>query len=188
MNKTLSIALTALALTFSACGGGGTDPTPNPNPNPTPTPTPTPTPGGWGDTSTITAAQLKACPLADTTQQGKIDPAVNACTKGTLSGITQVGSAQKCSITMDGNGTLTFSSPAFAKSITLKSPTYVYYGHRIDNGLHTLMYSLEDRATDTLGKLSLGFAYYETITSPTLPNLTVTVQDGQQTAACFTRI
>ncbi|MFC3861022.1 hypothetical protein ACFOPQ_09640 [Deinococcus antarcticus] len=180
MKQTLSIALTALALTLTACGGGDTNSTPNPQPDPTP--------GGWGDTSTITAAQLKGCPVTDTTEQGKIDPAVNTCTKGTLGGITQVGSSQKCSLTMDGNGTLTFNSPTFSKSITLKSPTYVYYGHRIDSGAHTLMYSLEDRATDTTGKVNIGFAFYETITSPSLPNLTITVQDGQQTAACFTRI
>lgn len=184
MKRTVPAVLTALALTLSACTGGDTNSTPNPNPNPTPTPTP----AGWGDASTITAAQLKGCPVTDTTEQGKIDPAVNTCTRGTLSGITQVGSSQKCSLSMDGNGTLTFSSPTFSKSITLKSSTFAYYGHRVDNGLHTLMFSLEDRATDTSGKLSLGFAYYETITSPNLPNLTVTVQDSQQTGACFTRI
>ena len=179
MKQTLSIALTALALTLSACTP---DSTPNPNPNPTPTP------GGWGDTSTITATQLKACPATDTTEQGKIDPAVNTCTTGTITGITQAGGTEKCSLSMDGNGKLTFTSPNFSKSIDLKSSTFVYYTHRIDNGVHTVMYALEDRATDTTGKVSLGFAYHETITSPTLPNLTVTVQAGQQTAACFTRI
>lgn len=179
MKRTVPAVLTALLLSLSACS---TDPTPNPSP------TPTPTPGGWGDASTITAAQLKGCPLADTTEQGKIDPTVNACTKGTLSGITQVGSSQKCSLSMDGNGTLTFSSPTYSKAITMKSSTFAYYGHRVDSGAHTLMYSLEDRATDTIGKVNLGFAFYETITSPNLPNLTVTVQVGQQTAACYTRI
>lgn len=182
MKKTISIALTALALTLSACGGGSTEPTPNPTPNPTPTP------GKWGDASTITAPQLKGCPVTDTTQQGKIDPAVNTCTTGTINGITQAGGTEACSLSMAGNGTLMFNSPNFSKSITLKSSTFAYYGHRVDNGVHTVMFSLEDRATDTNGKVSLGFAYHETITSPTLPNLTVTVQDGQQTAACFTRI
>lgn len=180
MKQSLSIALTALALTLTACTGGGTDPTP--------TPTPTPTPSGWGDASTITAAQLKGCPVTDTTEQGKIDPAVNTCTTGSFNGITQAGGTQKCSLSMNGNGTLVFSSPVLSKSITLKSATFVYYGHRVDNGVHTVLYSFEDRATDASGKGSIGFAFYETITSPTLPNLTITVQDGQQTAACFTRI
>ena len=179
MKKTVLPILTALVLTLSAC---------TPDPSPTPNPQPDPTPNGWGNAATITAAQLKGCPLTNTTEQGKVDPAVNACTKGTLSGITQVGSTQKCSLTMDGNGTLTFSSPVLAKSITLKSATFVYYGHRIDSGIHTVMYLLENRATDTTGKVSLGFAYYETITSPNLPNLTISVQDGQQTSACYTRI
>lgn len=180
MKQTLSIALTALALTLTACGGGDTNSTPNPQPDPTPS--------GWGDASTITAAQLKACPVTDTTEQGKIDPLVNACTKGSFNGITQAGISEKCSLSLDGRGTLVFSSPTLSKSIALKSSTFVFYGHRIDSGIHTVMYSLEDRATDTTGKVSLGFAFYETITSLTLPNLTVTVQDGQKTASCFTRL
>lgn len=172
------IFLSALvALTLTACTGGG-----NPNPSPDPTPI------GWGDASTITAAQLKGCPLADTLEQGKIDPSVNTCTKGTLNGITDAGSTQKCSLTMDGAGTLTFSSPVLARSITLKPATSVYYTHKTDNGVHTVMYSLEDNRYASSGRVDIGFAYYETITASTMPNVTISVQVYNQKAACYTRI
>lgn len=177
------VMLAAAALALTACGPGGMSSVPVPQ-EPSPT---TPTPGPWGDASTITVAQLQACPLGDSLENGAIPAGVNACTKGTLNGIVTAGSTEKCSLTLGGDGTLTFVSPALSQAIILSPGTAVFYQHTRDNGLSTLSYTLEDNRYAPSGRVSIGFAFYE-MTSETMPNIYISIRADTQTATCYTRI
>lgn len=183
MRRVLGL-LAAATLTLTACGPGGTSSAPVPE-EPSPT---APATGPWGDASTITVAQLTACPLGDTLETGTIPAGVNACTKGTLSGIVTAGSTAKCSLTLGGDGTLTFVSPALSQAITLAPGTAVFYQHTRDNGVNSLSYTLENNRYAASGRVSIGFAYYEQMTSEALPNIYISVRADTQTATCYTRI
>lgn len=178
MKLPIVYALLPLALTITACGGGPNNPNPQPNP----------TPAGWGDASTITAAQLKGCPLADTLETGKVAPGILSCTKGSFNGIVDAGSTQKCSLTMNGNGTMTFTHPALSHSIMVTAQTNIYTTHKIDNGLHTVMLTFETDRYDTEKWVNIGFSYLENATSASMPNIYMSARVGQQKANCYTRI
>lgn len=183
MRRVLGLLATA-ALTLTACGPGGTSSAPVPE-EPSPT---MPATGPWGDASTITVAQLQACPLGDSLDNGVIPAGVNACTKGTLGGIVTAGSTQKCNLTLGGDGTMTFVSPALSQAITLAPGTAVFYGHTRDNGLSTLTYTLENNRYAPSGRVSIGFAFHGQMTSEATPNIYISVRADTQTATCYTRI
>ena len=89
---------------------------------------------------------------------------------------------------LDGNGTLTFSSPSLSKSITLSPQTSVYFTHRQDSGQNAVRYAMENNRYASSGHVNIGFSFYENVATETLPKVYISVTSDNQSAACYTRI
>ncbi|MFC4425560.1 hypothetical protein [Deinococcus navajonensis] len=98
MRHVLPVAL--LPLLLAACGGGTA-----PAPSPAPGPTPAPAPGN----STLTRAQIAACPNVS----GSPDVNAPTCLKGTVVGKTLGGEA--CTLTIKDGGSYAYAG----KTVTL---------------------------------------------------------------------
>lgn len=173
--------LTLACLALTACGRSLTPLTPT-----------TSTPPALGDPSTLTAAQLTACPFTSGSQTTGVVPAgVGVCAKGTFNGVVSTASTVKCSLTFDGTGTLTFSSPYLSKSITLVPTTVVTYRHTQFNGQDGVSLTFQD-GTDAAGPFTgvrIGFFYSGQPSASNSRNVEmwVSVNDAQN-ASCVTNI
>lgn len=183
MNK-VSLMLFPLPLLLLACGpsSSGTSATLNP----------VPAVGGsrWGGPSTITGAQLQACPLGDSSTKGTVPASVVACLQGTFNGVTKAeGGSISCSLTVGPAGELAFSSPALTYRKNITAPTSVNLRHSTNNGTHNLNYRLADFNVGGVTASAVEFSYLEgNDASPLLPNVFITAYDGNNTATCYAKI
>ncbi|SMB81939.1 hypothetical protein [Deinococcus hopiensis] len=125
--------------------------------------------------------------MGNSLETGVIPAGVNACTKGTFNGIVTAGSTQQCSLTLDGSGTMTFTSPALTQTITLAPQTNVYYSHEKTNGVSTVAYTLENNRYASSGRRRISFAFYGPLQSP-MPNVYISAEADNQEASCYARI